>query len=184
MAGLIPAFFILLRTFVNMRRLIILLISLLFTSQAVNAQTAFCVDTTLIQQGYNCPNALIDYNPVCACNGETYNNICIAKNLHGIDYFNTTEGPCSDFDFYFTPNVFAYDLSYAYYSKTSGILNIFIFDTMGQIKFEYREPVQMVNMAVRDRYIDISTMDNGLYLMLLIKDGTQLVKKFYKGSPF
>jgi hypothetical protein len=166
-----------------MRLLLVLVFFLICSAQNGYGQ-AGCFDSTLVQPGYNCPNALIDYNPVCACNGETYNNICIAKNLHGIEYYNTTEGPCADFDFYFTPNVFAYDLNYAYYSKTSGILTIFIFDTMGHIQFEYREPVQMVNMAVRDRYIDISTMDNGLYLMLIIKDGTQLVKKFYKGSPF
>jgi hypothetical protein len=164
-------------------RIFILVIFLLICGSA-SAQFGACIDSTLKQPGYNCPNGLINYTPICGCDGVTYNNSCIAEKTGGVTPGNFTDGPCGDFDYYFTPNTVSYFLEYNYYSKTAGILNLFIFDAMGHIKYEYREPVQLPGFVVRDRFVDVSSLESGIYLFMITKDGTQIVKKFFMGSPF
>ncbi len=72
-----------------------------------------CVDTTQIQLGHDCTvNGRPDFRPICACDGKTYINQCVAQYLHGVNPINLQDGPCEDFIDYFYPNPF--------FSETAG----------------------------------------------------------------
>jgi len=66
----------------------ILILFLTFFSTVSHAQP--CVDSSLIDPTQLCPDVFM---PVCGCDGNTYENACVAQTVGGvIDY---TDGPCA-----------------------------------------------------------------------------------------
>ena len=72
------------------RLLVLLLIPLVFACSDDEDTPNMCVDETLINLETPC---LFVIDPVCGCDGNTYNNSCEAFNWYGVIAYE--DGPCN-----------------------------------------------------------------------------------------
>ena len=143
-----------------------------------------CVDTTIIIPNYYCDTTgqIVDFTPVCGCDGVSYFNACVAGKLHGIIKY--TDGPCEDNMMYFSPNpVYGfYDLNLFVAVKDPTqithlyIINIFNF----KIYYEKYYQVYPINNYIVNDTIGVEDFPQGCYAIIIITGGTLKVKKFIK----
>ena len=138
--------------------------------QAGCDSTVVCVDSSLIDLNVLCP-AVVD--PVCGCNGITYNNSCEATNYGGVTAFTT--GPCatevnelSAGQFSIVPNPF--EESFRIILKQAVPSHAAVVDLTGRV-------LETIPSSRIQQAIDASHWPAGMYIIYLYKGNTKIASQ-------
>jgi Kazal-type serine protease inhibitor domain len=163
-----------------MKRLLILLFFSVFANESTFAQSIYtpCKDPLKVENiTYYCYE---DYAPVCGCDGITYRNYCVAENQYALNRGNYTFGPCTGFDYDLSPNQVVDFLRFKIYKKKPGFFTVTIYDIFGQISFTRVYTYNDVTSIYLSHEISVGGFEQGLYIMEIISDNEQQIKKFFK----
>lgn len=160
---------------INLLKKLFLILILMIVGYESYAQFSFelgCYDSTQVQFVPACP---LDFEPVCACNGETYRNECYARAEGFMMYENRV---CEGLDFEFYPNPVVFNLALDIITAQEGDVEIQIYDSFGKIYFSevYR------NITRNQINLDVNNYELGIYYvrMVALSEDFALVKKFVK----
>lgn len=148
------------------------LLILLFSVPNIYSQlyTGGCVDSTQLKPGAYCQP---DYEPVCACDGKTYRNLCFAQN-EGITSFNN--GICENMAIDVNPNP-VFDLAYiTILLKVQGNCSFYIFDHYGR-EYLYRSFYDITEVEL---IINMYEYEPGPYIFIVRNDNDLTRKKMIK----
>jgi hypothetical protein len=164
-----------------MKRFLIIISILCAATPASYSQYIYspCKDPLKIENiFYTCYE---DYDPVCGCDGITYRNYCAAENQYALSSGNYTYGPCTSLDYDISPNQVLDILHLKVKKINRGYFSLTIYDVYGHIFFN-----QVFNYTAdaAEHYqsfeIPVTGFEQGLYIIEIISDNEQQIKKFYK----
>jgi hypothetical protein len=146
--------------------------ALLFVSLFATAH-AQCIDSTQIVYGAYCDPR---YEPVCGCDGFTYQNDCFARNLGLRSWsYNTI---CDPVDFWFTPNPPVDAITVDAWVKTPGVVYVKVYDRFGR-EF-YTAGYQVIDHVIFQ--IDFSGFPIGVYYVQCFNEEGTRTKKVLKAD--
>jgi hypothetical protein len=148
----------------NQRWLFILLFFLPLLPAKLSAQ---CKDSSLIQYGAYCDPR---WEPVCGCDGFTYQNDCFARNA-GLLYWNYTI--CDPVDFSFTPNPPSDHIDVDVLKKEQGTIYVELVDRFGKVFYSN----VFLNITRYQFQIDVRGFPTGIYYLHIYCDNGSRVKK-------
>ncbi len=124
----------------------------------------------------------LDFEPVCACDGITYRNWCVAENQFAISSGNYVFGPCTNFAYDISPNQVNSILQLKFKKKSAGYFTVTIYDYFGHIYYTRVYNYSDVTANYQKYEISVLGFEQGLYIIEVISDNEQQLNKFFKVS--
>ncbi|HCS21219.1 MAG TPA: hypothetical protein DIW47_11780 [Bacteroidetes bacterium] len=133
-----------------------------------------CKDEMLINPYYNCGTT---FEPVCACDGETYRNQCSAVQHGGIQGNQWVSGPCQEFYYFIFPTLCQNgNLTFRLQSKNRGRYTMYLISTFGKI--ERQQQFDVGTSATTNFDMDVSTFQAGIYFMVIQGNTQTQIERF------
>lgn len=164
-------------SFPEMKRTIIQLALLFYASMAFAQVQPPCVDSLRVNPYFSC---YIEYDPVCACDSNTYRNYCFAYSKAGANYWRM--GICNNeiFDIDLVPipvSLEPFIFSAAFRIPSS--CHVFITDVFGSTVFS-TNIYTTFNNEIKTFEIETGDFRNGVYSLFAVVNGEKKYKKFLK----